>query len=146
MNTELFKIIAPIIGAALTGGGIVAYFQYRSSRPENVAKAKQINITAEVTIGEQWKIYAEKIEQNMVEMEARYEKKINDLTALVEQKDKEQKAVVLEKDKEITKLRKRVGDLEVELDKYKQLVEGKVETVKEHLHKSVDENIDQLKQ
>lgn len=94
---ESIKVFIPIIAAFVTGGGLVAFVKFLSDRPGNLAKARQVNVTAEITIGEQWKIYAEKIEKRMDEQGKEFARQMR------------------EKDEEIKKLKDRVFDLEQEL-------------------------------
>lgn len=108
LPTEVLKILLPALGASGITGLIGAYFVYRGNRPEVLAKARQINVTAEVTITEQWKAWAEKMES-----------KVADLEITIKENQKNYQITLLEKDKEIDKLKQRVNSLEDELQKYK---------------------------
>lgn len=141
---QIFPFILPVVLALLTGGGLTGYFVYRGNKPKTEAEAKRINADVIVTFADGWEKYAKTMENRMSEMEIRYEKRISDLEKLIEDKDKAHAKVVLEKDRRIDELEDRVNYLEEELERY-QRAESKVEIVKENLHQSVDENLDQMK-
>jgi len=85
--------------------GIVLFFTKKSEQtsPESLAKARTLNVTAEIDLIDQYKKYVEELERRMDTLEARYEKKI------------------VEKDDEINNLYKRVRILEDKLSKYEKL-------------------------
>lgn len=97
---QIATILVPIITAALTGGGIVAYFNYRAGRPESDAKANQLNVTSEISVADAWQKYAQQVEKRFTELEAKYDKAIN------------------LKDKQIEILVQQVNDLKSALSKY----------------------------
>ncbi len=131
MNTDLIgtiKDFTPIIlGVMGVLGGSYGYFYYKSTKPKSVAEAQKLNAEVVVTFADGWQKYAEKIEARMTDMEKRYEKTIQI------------------KDAEIMELKRRVKDLENQIDKYR-IKEGKIDEVKQNLHISVENELDTIKQ
>lgn len=76
LTLQIITILAPVLAATLTGGGIVAYFNYRGNRPKGDAEARQINVSAEISVAEAWQNYATKVEQRFSTMETKYDKAI----------------------------------------------------------------------
>lgn len=108
----LLSFLLPLLGAAGAGGIIVALINYYANKPENVAKAKSTNISAELSLAEGYKKYID-------DMEARLKKQIQDLQDTIERKEIEQSVIVATKDEEIKELKSRVKALEDELHTYK---------------------------
>lgn len=80
---QLISIISPVLVAGITGGGIVAWIQYKSKKAEAEANARKVNISSEITVGEAWQRYAEKQEvivtnllQKHENLEQKYDKEI----------------------------------------------------------------------
>lgn len=122
---QIITILAPVLAAALTGGGIVAYINYKAGRPESDAKARQINVTAEISVAEAWQNYANKVEKRFNEMEDKYDK-----------------AIAI-KDGEIVRLQTEVARLTQALAKYesdesKDLRKKEVEAIKVSADKLID--------
>lgn len=141
---ELLKILAPVLGGFLAVGGIGSYYGYKSLKAKRSAEAQKINAEVVVTFADGWQKYAEKLEKRMEEMEGRYEKRIVDLERLIEDKDKAHAKVVIDKDKRIDELEARVNELENQLAHY-QGKDAQIDTVRDTLHHSVDENMETLK-
>lgn len=123
---QLVTALAPILSAPVVVAGIAAYFKYRESRPESFAKARQINVTAEISVADAWRLYAQNVELRFKELEKKYD------TALKE------------KDKEIGELRNRVNHLEAELLRYT-AVPVNAEKARNTLHATVDESINEIR-
>ncbi len=127
MTVTLSTIILPIALAFLSGGGIVAYFRYLETKPENRQKARQINATAEVTLGEGWSKLAEKLERRLEASERANEARIKGLERQIADNEKEHRRIVEEKDQEIKRLKRRITVLERELEKATGLPPGTLE-------------------
>lgn len=117
----LLQIIAPIIAAFLSVGGIGAYFSYRQNKPKTEAEAQRIEADVVVTFAEGWKQLAEKLESKVNKLEIDIAK----LRQALDEQDEKYQSIIRTKDKEILDLQakndileKRVDELELELAKY----------------------------
>lgn len=120
---QTLNILIPFLVALATSGGIAAYFSYRSKKPESMAKAKQINVSAEITLGEGWRLFAEK---QIKEIEDRYGK-------IIDAKDRQ----LEQKDRQIEALERLVNQLTTDR-------QDQVEVARDKLHKDVDHRMQDL--
>lgn len=104
--------VLPIVLAFITSGGAVAFLKYWGGKPESFARARQANVTSELTLADGWKQYAERLEKRLQEMERKFDRAI---------------AV---KDEEIQRLKTHVDNLETELEKYRRVAVKTAEAVK----------------
>lgn len=114
---EILSLFIPVLAAFLTGGGIVAYFRYLETKPENAKKARQINVTAEAQLGEAWAKYAERLERRIDGMEKANDRRVKDLETHIEELERVHAQQLREKDEEIGRLKRRIKTLETELEK-----------------------------
>jgi chromosome segregation ATPase len=140
---SIIQLFSPILLAGLTGGSLVAYFNYRSKRPESLARANAIDATTSEGITKQWERYAEKIETRMNEMSAEIEALRKDVH--------EKERATAEKVVEIIELKRQVKDLyskNRELErrlKVYETVGEKVENAKIEIHHTVEEQLNDIK-
>jgi hypothetical protein len=125
--------IVPIVLGIFGTGTIVAIIKYKETRPENLAKAKLLNTTAEAAVGDAWMKYAQTLEERIEKLEFKYEKRshedklliiklqkdIDSLGEIIREQTVETNSVRIQKDKEIADLQKKVSGLEAELKTYR---------------------------
>lgn len=160
------KWVAGTVIALLSTGGVIKLIEMRSNRPESQAKAKVQNVTAETTLGEGWRAYADKVEERFKTYEDGYketikglEKKIDDERArhdlILERKDteivelKEANRILTVANGKLTEtneiLREQNHILRNQLQAISPAAAEKVEEVKQSLHAHVEESIESLK-
>lgn len=150
--------IITIVGSLLSGGTLVAFINWMANSKKSKAEARNVNVTAEVTLGEGWKAYADKMEKRFDESEKKFNERIKELEKTIDENKKAYEATLQIKNKEITDLTdamstmkrknttlsERVDNLQAELDKYKKM-DQQTELAREDLHHSVDASIDNIK-
>lgn len=97
-------LIGPLVTGLLMGGGLVAYINYRLKKPEAEAQAKNINVTAEISLAKEWREYAKNVEVRLDTCEINARKQI-------EQVEIRYKAEIKELEKEIQDLRDQIVQL-----------------------------------
>ena len=163
---DVAKWILGGITALLSTGGVIKLIEWRSSRPEAQAKAKVQNVTAETTLGEGWRAYAEQVEKRFEKYEEGYqatikglEDKITGLEEKLTQERERHDIIVRKKDDEISHLKsanvKLTETVETLRDQNHILrnqlaaisprTSEKVEEVKQSLHAHVEESLEELK-
>jgi len=85
MNSYITQLVVPMIVAVLSSSVMVAIVQYYSKKKEVDANAKATNVTAEISVGEAWRKYAEKQEEivrNLLQKHDTLDKKYNQEIAM----------------------------------------------------------------
>ena len=119
MDKNNLIIIASVASAPFLGNLVIKLFD----RKKQGAEVHSINITGEISIGEQWQKYALQQQKDKEELQREFTRQID---AIKEQHTKEinilqQKFTlkIVDKDEEISNLNKRIDDLQEELLTYK---------------------------
>jgi chromosome segregation ATPase len=156
---DIVKWVGGTVVALLSTGGVVKVVEYFSNRPESQAKAKVQNVTAETTLGEGWRAYAEKSEERFDKLEEKYQKQIEGLegriTSLQDQIATERTLhaeVIRQKDVEIEGLKQsnrllaeQNTILESKLKDCLPPTAQKIEEAKQHLHDTVEHTMEDIK-
>lgn len=111
MNSYLTQLLLPAIVAILSSSVMVAVVQYYSRKRESDANAKATNVTAEISVGEAWRKYAEKQEEivkNLIAKHDELDKKYNQEIALKDQIIEGLKKEIALKDRTILSLEQRL--------------------------------------
>lgn len=114
----LLGIIGGILGA---GGFAGVYYTVRTNKPKTNAEAQKINAEVSVIYVGEW----QKLYQTAIDKVEAFEKRLNQMEDAAKKKDEDHAAILRTKNdiidtltKANTDLEKRVGDLEIELEKY----------------------------
>lgn len=156
---DIVKWAGGTIVALLSTGGVIKVIEYLGARPESQAKAKVQNVTAETTLGEGWRAYAEKSEERFDKLEEKYQKQIEGLegriTTLQEQIQTERNLhaeVIRQKDVEISGLKEsnrllaeQNTILENKLKDCLPPTAAKIDEAKQHMHETVEHTMEDLK-
>lgn len=151
MVNHLIEIIgAGAIGVLTTILGILAMKRKTNAETEN------LEIEGETNIGEAWAKYAAQMKKDkdeirnefsgqMQKMQELHTKEIDAIKKEFELRLKEKDVESKKKDERITVLEKQVGDLQMEVAKYKNL-DSTLDNAKIDMHLKVDEAAHQLKE
>lgn len=136
MNKEsLMLIITSIIASPFVAALIKSFVD----KNKTSAEAQNIQITGEINIGDAWKKYAKKIEDDYKDLCLKFGELDRKFDLLKEEKEELAEAT-REKDRKIVELTERVGALELEVHKYKTIAD----TIQTAAHEAVDEIADKI--
>lgn len=150
-----FDNIIIIITAILSGIGGTALVKGWLDRKKTAAEARNLTITGDTLASAEWQKLYELQKKDKEELRDEFKKQMNEMRIAHDQQIADIKRdfgkIIEGKDKEILdlntkndELEKRVGDLEKELDRYRNM-EQKVDHAKEDLHTAVDLAAEQIK-
>ena len=154
----LEKFIIPIIVALGSSGAVIAWIKYKETKPENIAKARNLNVTADVTLSETAVKYAGRMEKRVEDLEKRVDDlitKYNDLSVRHHFLEEENKLLRAEneifrtgrkeREEQIKHLEREIENLKRKLTKYQFEKDKRVDIAKEEIKETVEETLEDIK-
>lgn len=123
MNKETILIITSATVSVLASPFVVTWIQGMMDKNKKTAEVHNLNISGEISIGESWQKYAMQQQRDKEELRKEFIERITrqDIVHTSQIKDLEEKfnLIIKSKDSRIFELEKRVEELQLEINKYK---------------------------
>lgn len=144
MTELLQEHIAAIILALISTGGVSIYIKGMFAKPKTLAEAKKSEAEAAIILVEGWRGITDTLQEQLREMENRYEKKIGELEKRIQEREEWYTANLDAKDKKIATLEKEVRSLQRQIDRYEGM-KDRVDAAKSEIQNTVETTLEEAK-